>query len=214
MKWMTSKIEYLLRDTEELWKKYVRHEFVVRMREGNLPLDVFRYYLIQDSKYVEEMLRALLLASSKGPVNDVVKVLSSVFGSRDKGMENSRRLYSLLNISKEEIEKTGYNLINYAYTRHLHYYASRSWEEFLVAVTPCMLGYSEIGDYVVESKNEVFKLWASFYASEDYKRRVYAILDSLDNVVIDDKTLKIFERSVRFEIGFWDSSLIKDQTVY
>ncbi|TRM80503.1 TenA family transcriptional regulator, partial [Sulfolobus sp. A20-N-F6] len=194
---MTSRIEYLLRSTEELWKKYVRHEFVVRMREGNLPLDIFRYYLIQDSKYVEGMLRALLLPSGKGPVEDVVKILNSVFSSRDKGMENNKRLYSLLNISKEEIEKTGYNLINYAYTRHLYYHASIGWEEFLVAVTPCMLGYSEIGDYVIESKNEVFKLWASFYASEDYKRRVYAILDSLDKIVVNDRTLKIFERSIR-----------------
>lgn len=39
----------------DLWNKYTRHEFVERLRNGSLPMDVFRYYLIQDTKYVREM---------------------------------------------------------------------------------------------------------------------------------------------------------------
>lgn len=83
-------IQYLLKGTENLWNNYVRHEFVIKMKEGTLPLDVFRYYLIQDAKYVEDMLKAVLLASSKGPIDIVTKILQAIFYSRDKGLETNK----------------------------------------------------------------------------------------------------------------------------
>ncbi|WP_338603956.1 TenA family protein [Sulfolobus tengchongensis] len=207
-------MEYLLRNVDELWNKYTKHEFVVRMRNGSLPLDVFRYYLIQDAKYVEDMLKSLLSALSKGPIDKVMRILNVIITTRDKGLETNSKLYTRLNISREEIVKTGYNLVNYAYTRHLYYYANMGWNEFLVAVTPCMFGYSIIGEYVLETPHEIYKLWASFYASDEYKKRVEAILSALNEIEINDNLIKIFINSVRFEIGFWDSSLRKDPTVY
>ncbi|AAK42376.1 TenA family protein [Saccharolobus solfataricus] len=207
-------VENLINGVGELWNKYVKHEFILKMRDGSLPLDIFRYYLIQDGKYVEDMLRALLIASSKGPIDKVTKILNLVFSSRDKGLETHGKLYSKLDISRDVIVKTGYNLINYAYTRHLYYYANLDWNKFLVAWTPCMFGYSIVGDYVIDSPNEVYKTWASFYASTEYKKRIEAILYALDEVSITEDLLNIFINSVRFEIGFWDASLRKDPTVY
>ncbi|QGA53377.1 TenA family protein [Sulfolobus sp. E5-1-F] len=211
---IVSNIENLIESVGELWNKYVKHEFVLKMRDGSLPVDIFRYYLIQDGKYVEDMLRALLIASSKGPIDKVTKILNLVFSTRDKGLEIHSRLYSKLSISRDEILKTRYNLINYAYTRHLYYYASLDWNEFLVALAPCMVGYSLIGDYVVESTHELYKTWASFYASDEYKKRVEAILDALNEINITEGLLGIFVDSVRFEISFWEASLRKDPTVY
>ncbi|QXJ31473.1 thiaminease II involved in salvage of thiamine pyrimidine moiety [Saccharolobus shibatae] len=150
-----SNVENLIESVGELWNRYVKHEFVLKMRDGSLPLDIFRYYLIQDGKYVEDMLRALLIASSKGPIDKVTKVLNLVFSTRDKGLEIHSKLYSELSISRDEIVKTRYNLINYAYTRHLYFYANLDWNKFLVAWTPCMFGYSIIGDYVVERLSRV-----------------------------------------------------------
>nr|WP_229569405.1 TenA family protein [Saccharolobus caldissimus] len=207
-------IQYLLKGAENLWNNYVRHEFVIKMKEGTLPLDVFRYYLIQDAKYVEDMLKAVLLASSKGPIDIVTKILQAIFYSRDKGLETNKKLYSKLGITIDEIRKTGYNLVNYAYTRHLYYYANIGWNEFLVAWAPCMLGYSIIGDFVVETSHEIYKLWATFYSSQEYKRRVDAIVEALNNVNINENILNIFITSIRFEIGFWDSALRKEPTVY
>ncbi|WP_218259757.1 TenA family protein [Saccharolobus shibatae] len=211
---IVSNVENLIESVGELWNRYVKHEFVLKMRDGSLPLDIFRYYLVQDGKYIEDMLRALLIASSKGPIDKVTKVLNLVFSTRDKGLEIHSKLYSELSISRDEIVKTRYNLINYAYTRHLYYYANLDWNKFLVAWTPCMFGYSIIGDYVVESPHQLYKTWASFYASNEYKKRVEAILDALNEVNITEGLLSIFVDSVRFEIGFWEASLRKDPTVY
>ncbi|BAB65687.1 TenA family protein [Sulfurisphaera tokodaii] len=190
------------------WEEYVNHEFVKEMIEGTLPQKKFRYYLLQDAKYVEEMLRALLRASALAPLDKSLKLLHVILSSRDKGTEVNNYLYSRLGITQDEIRRTKMNDVNYAYTRHLNYWAERSWELFLVAWTPCMWGYFEIGKKVVNSTSELYKAWASFYSSDDYKKRVDIILENLDSIEVDkDLASEIFNRSVKYEIQFWDSAL-------
>jgi thiaminase len=43
-------IEYLLEreDVQGSWRDYTEHDFVVRMGDGTLPVENFKYYLIQD----------------------------------------------------------------------------------------------------------------------------------------------------------------------
>ncbi|BFH73758.1 TenA family protein [Sulfurisphaera javensis] len=190
------------------WEEYVNHKFVRMMIDGTLPHENFRYYLIQDAKYVEEMLRALFRASALAPIDKAIKLLSVILTTRDKGLETNNYLYSKLNINQEEIKSAKMNDINYSYTRHLNYWAERSWELFLVAWTPCMWGYYEIGKKVVQSNDDLYKAWASFYSSDDYKRRVDIILENLNSISVDkDLALEIFNRSVKYEIGFWDYAL-------
>lgn len=206
--------EKLRESVGELWEKYVRHDFVKRMKEGTLPLENFRYYLIQDSKYVRVMLRSLLNASSKGPIEQVSKILLRVFQTRDRGNEVHSYLLRQLKVTEREIQETGYSLVNYAYTRHLFYYSNLSWRHFLAAWAPCMWGYMEVGDFVLGSPNPLYNKWAEFYASQDYKMRVEAIIEALDSLEIDDGLLKVFRDSVNFEIMFWDSSLRMDPTPF
>ncbi|WP_243675742.1 hypothetical protein [Vulcanisaeta distributa] len=125
----------------DLWNKYTRHEFVERLRNGSLPMDVFRYYLIQDTKYVREMQKAVIEAASKAPLNEAIDVLTAVFSNVERGgAEVHERLFRDLSITEEEVNNTGFNLVNYAYIRHLHYYASLGWPQFLAAWAPCMGG--------------------------------------------------------------------------
>lgn len=190
------------------WKDYTEHEFVKKMIDGTLPKENFRYYLIQDAKYVEEMLRALLRASALAPIDKALRLLYVIISGRDKGLEVNNYLYSRLGITQDEIRKTKMNDVNYSYTRHLNYWAERSWEYFLIAWAPCMWGYYEIGKSVINSNDELYKAWASFYSSDDYKKRVDVILEYLNELNVDkDLALEIFNRSVRYEIEFWNASL-------
>ncbi|BCU69718.1 TenA family protein [Stygiolobus caldivivus] len=197
-----------------LWEKYVKHEFVKQMKEGTLPQESFRYYLIQDSKYVEVMLRGLMRASSFAPSSQATQILSTILNTRDKGMEVHNYLLDKLGITHEEITNTGYNLANYAYTRHLYYYSTKGWKEFLSAWAPCMWGYYEVGKYVADSPNQLFSKWAEFYASDEYKRRVEAILGALDSYEFSEDLLIPFSASVRFEIMFWEYSLRREETPF
>ena len=198
----------------DLWTQYVRHPFVISLRDGTLPRDVFRYYLIQDAKYVTEMQRAVIRASSLAPLDEAVEVINAVFANPERGREVHERLYSALGVTESEVSSTGFNMVNYAYTRHLHYYASQSWPLFLAAWAPCMWGYQEVGSFVRSTTDPVYREWAEFYASEDYGRRVEAVLRVLDKYEVTPEMQRAFSNSVRFEIMFWEAALKKDPTSY
>ena len=210
---MVSTHERLKELVGELWDRYIRHEFVERLKDGSLPIDVFRYYLIQDTKYVREMQRAVIEAASKAPLSEAIDVLTAVFSNVERGAEVHERLFRELSITEDEVNNTGFNLVNYAYTRHLHYYASLGWPQFLAAWAPCMWGYGEIGRYVVGTRNGLFNAWAEFYASSDYWSRVEAVLRTLDRYEVTPEMERAFRDSVNFEIMFWEASLRKDPTI-
>ena len=130
---MVSTHERLKELVGELWDRYIRHEFVERLKDSSLPIDVFRYYLIQDTKYVREMQRAVIEAASRAPLSEAIDVLTAVFSNVERGAEVHERLFRELSITEDEVNNTGFNLVNYAYTRHLHYYVSLGWPQFLAA---------------------------------------------------------------------------------
>ena len=206
--------EVLRQSAGDMWNQYVRSGFVGMLYDGTLPRDVFRYYLIQDSKYVAEMQRAVIRAASQAPLQEAVKVLLAVFANPERGAEIHSKLFSELNISEAEVGSTGMNLTNYAYTRHLNYYASLGWPQFLAAWAPCMWGYSEVGSYVASSRDPLYRAWGDFYASDDYNSRVRALLEVLDNYNVTPEMQRAFVNSVRFEISFWESALRKEPTIY
>lgn len=60
-------IPYLL-DREDIqipWKQYTEHEFVQRMGDGTLPLENFKYYMIQDYLFLVQFSRATALSAYK-----------------------------------------------------------------------------------------------------------------------------------------------------
>lgn len=196
------------------WEEYTRHKFVRLMKEGLLPFSAFRYYIIQDAKYVEEMNRASLKAASNAPnFEEALRFINAMLGSSDKGKEIHDMIHKTLNLNENEIRLSSMDDINYSYTRHLHYWAEKDWIKFLIALTPCMLGYYEIGVFAKDSKNPVYRTWAEFYSSEIYKNKVDVILDILkkneDRIREDiEENIDIFRRSVNYEISFWERGLI------
>ncbi|MGC9071326.1 MAG: TenA family protein [Acidilobus sp.] len=198
----------------DLWDKYVRHDFVVKAKNGMLPREVFRYYLVQDSKYFFEMERAVLIASSHAPLDEAIDVINALFGTPLKGKEVHDRLYSALGIAGSELTSTGFNLVNYAYTRHLLYYALLGWPQFLAAWAPCMWGYSDIGHFASDSPDPIYREWAEFYASDDYSSRVRTILDVLNRYPVTSDMERGFLTSVRFEIMFWEASMRREPTTF
>lgn len=60
-------IPYLL-DREDIqgpWKQYTEHDFVQRMGDGTLPVENFKYYMIQDYLFLVQFARANALSAYK-----------------------------------------------------------------------------------------------------------------------------------------------------
>ncbi|MFP3320898.1 MAG: TenA family protein, partial [Acidilobus sp.] len=58
---------------DPIWEEIHRHPFVVELYAGRLPLERFRYYLLQDYSYIVNLTRALALAAAKAPSPQLMK---------------------------------------------------------------------------------------------------------------------------------------------
>ena len=49
---MTKISARLRRDADAIWKGIIKHPFVVELYEGVLPIEKFRFYVLQDYNYL------------------------------------------------------------------------------------------------------------------------------------------------------------------
>ena len=48
-----------------IWKAQLHHPFVVALGKGTLPLQKFRYYILQDARYLEELAKVFAAGAEK-----------------------------------------------------------------------------------------------------------------------------------------------------
>ena len=41
-------MEYLVDQAADVWRTHTEHEFIARIADGSLPVEMFKYYLTQD----------------------------------------------------------------------------------------------------------------------------------------------------------------------
>jgi len=100
----------------DLWVKDLDHPFVVELYSGTLPLDKFKYYLLQDYNYLVTMVRVLSLLAAKAPTLELSRMaLELAYGTVTGEMENYERLLSSLGMTVEDAVKTRPNPTNVAY---------------------------------------------------------------------------------------------------
>jgi len=75
-------VEYLLerQDVQRAWKEHTEHAFVAGMADGTLPIESFKFYLIQDYLFLVRMLTAKHLLWARLTVIDSI-CKSKLFGS-------------------------------------------------------------------------------------------------------------------------------------
>ena len=74
----------LLRDHPDAWDRATRHQFLLGVRDGSLPAGAFDTWLVQDARYVADLLRfrlrkrkAIAAAIKGGWVNVIVTDLAT-----------------------------------------------------------------------------------------------------------------------------------------
>ncbi|UCH91085.1 MAG: hypothetical protein JSU60_08345 [Nitrospirota bacterium] len=57
--------DHLRQLAASIWKAQLHHPFVVALGKGTLPLQKFRYYILQDARYLEELARVFATGAEK-----------------------------------------------------------------------------------------------------------------------------------------------------
>nr|VFK59762.1 MAG: thiaminase (transcriptional activator TenA) [Candidatus Kentron sp. TUN] len=210
----------------EVWYAYVQHEFVEKLSDGSLPRTAFLHYLKQDYVFLIHFARAWALAVFK---SDRIVEMRTAAAMIDALINEEMRLHiqtcaaegmdeATLAATREEPE-------NLAYTRFVMDAGIKGdLLDLLVALSPCIFGYGEIGRRLAMETNgpqpdHPYREWIESYASPEYQAvcaNVGRLLENVGKRLVGPKPLAsprwpdlldTFKIASRLEVDFWRMGL-------
>jgi thiaminase (transcriptional activator TenA) len=199
---------------EPVFRSILVHPFLTGLTDGTLDRAAFRFYIVEDSRYLTEFARALSVLASKAPEDPWI-----VAFDRDAidSLESERALhesyFAELGLSKAELESRQPAPTTLAYTNFLLATAhARPFAETLSAMLPCYWIYAEVGKALLKkgSPDALYQRWIEAYGSGAYEATVDRVLGIMDEVAKDEGTAararmtRLYVAASRYEWMFWD----------
>jgi thiaminase/transcriptional activator TenA len=156
--------DQLWREAEPLWSAIQQHPFLLELRAGALPIETFRYYLVQDYHYLEAFGRAVAATLAKAPTGELLSAVARrVMTPIERPLHE--RLFALAGVEHAEAVSASIAPTNLAYQNHMLATAARgTLGETAAALLPCPWTYHALGDLVAGVDHPVYRQWAGFYA--------------------------------------------------
>lgn len=202
------------------WDTYIHHDFVRQIADGTLPLKKFQFFIEQDYSYLVDYGRVHCIAGAKSPdLEDMEKELVIVGRVREEMSQHEKRLKEEFGVKDDSYFKNikrGPALNNYS--RYFNQVAKRgNWEELVMALTPCMMGYGESAKAfkgkVTAPKGGMYSEWIDIYSCENYDNGMDIGMSLLNHVArtypVDqiEKLIRIYGEVCDLETKFWDAAL-------
>ena len=190
------------------------------MREGNLDIEKFKYFMIQDYLF-DRLLQGHFLAVTKATNLNSMNHFSSLLNETlNSEMQLHRDFCSEIGIPNKDLESASAMPATSSYTNYLLSTAyNNTIEEIVASLPPCQWGYDEIGRNLENSTNAkdvVFiNKWIEGYTNSEYrdltKRFINYINELSDNAsnTTKKKMMDKFLCSIRYEYLFWDSAELR-----
>jgi len=201
---------------EDVFSAILSHPFIRGLTTGELNLEAFKYYVIQDSIYLRDFSRALSRLASRSRSEDLIMMFSEHAKTAIEVEKSLHRSFlAEWGLGEEDIARIPPSPVNYAYTSHLLRAAGEeSYEEAIAAVLPCYWIYLEVGKHLEKngSPNPLYRRWIDTYSSAAYENIVGLVLRAADRILsrADDEVWGSIRRSFRissiYEYLFWDSA--------
>lgn len=204
------------KSAEYIWRESADSVFLTEMREGRLSAKKFREYIVQDSIYLRDYLKAYAMAIFKSRSLKEMQVFNTVLGFVNDS-ENATRLKYLedFGMTDDDVEKTAKRPECEAYTKFLIDTAvNEDIPEILMAVMPCMFGYYDVFAMIRDAAPEIMDTYygplVADYTSEGYAANCDYWMDFADSVCegIDGERLerlkRIYIEGSKHELYFWE----------
>ncbi len=209
-----------LKDTsKEIWESGYNHSFVQEIGKGTLSKERFKFYLMQDYKYLIEYAKVYAQGIVKANKLETMQKLSKIlYDTLNHEMDIHRNYMKGFGIKENDIKNIKTSLFNKAYTSSmLAIGANQSIVEVITALLPCNWSYLEYArrlksDYKENLKDNFYISWIEGYASKEFEESFNWFFDYLNgksksmNETQKGNLIDIFKKSLEFEYLFWDMS--------
>ncbi|MBM4135130.1 MAG: thiaminase II [Nitrospira sp.] len=159
---------------QPIWDAQLTHPFVLALGKGTLPQRKFKYYILQDARFLGDLARIFSAAAQKAPdaesalkfnklAEETILVERSLHESYGKKWKMTPRQMTSVPMAPT----------NYAYTRHmLSVAATGSAAEITVVALPCAWIYCVVGKHLLRNglprESHPYRDWLLLYASPEF----------------------------------------------
>ena len=209
---MPSFSEQLRSEAEPIWRQIFQHPFLKEIKDGTLPEETFRYYLIQDYLYLEGFGRTVALALAKAPTSQTFEDLAHrVMTPVERPLHN--QLFAAAGLTQNDADNAIRSPANTAYVDHMLQTASlHGLGPTAAALLPCPWTYHLLKEEVGQSEHPIYGQWTRFYVEGLLEGSVKAWRGFVDQMAEDaspmekDAMRQAFLTSSRYEYMFWDAA--------
>jgi thiaminase (transcriptional activator TenA) len=198
------------------WDAQLVHPFVVALGNGTLPERKFKYYILQDARFLGDLSRVFAAAAVKAPDSDsalrFAELAKETITVERSLHENYGKCWKM---TAKQMSSVPMAPTNYAYTRHMLSVAlSGSSAEITVVALPCAWIYCVVGQHLLKTgpppKNHPYRDWLMLYASPEFaevQRWMRKKVDQWAKTAGKEEKQRMeaaFVISSRYEWMFWD----------
>lgn len=199
------------------WGASFEHPFVLAIADGSLPAERFRYYQMQDARYLEAFSDVAALISTRciDPADklwfiDAARLALVVEGELHAGYGRK------LGFGPGDVAALELGPVTRAYRDHMLATAQTgTLVEAIAALTPCPWLYTEIGHHLLAKVGTIpqdhpYGDWLALYSGsdfEDYMQRMLQLLQRAADAADEparERALAAFRISARYEWQFWE----------
>ncbi len=201
------------------WGASFDHPFVQQLAAGTLPSELFRFYQMQDARYLEAFADAAAIIATRSPdpidklwFIDAARMALVVEGDLHAGYGEK------LGYGPDDIRNLELTPNNRGYQDHMVSTALRgTLVEAIAALTPCPWLYVELGqrlqkEHGTPPESHPYAAWLETYADpgfNDYMNELLSRLQRAADAADDaarERAKTAFMASVRYEWMFWQQA--------
>jgi thiaminase/transcriptional activator TenA len=196
------------------WSEYTDHKFLSDLVSNKLSDKNFKKYLVQDYIFLQQFLKILALSVYKSKSFEEINRSVNFI----KGIDHEIKLHvnyckkwkiSLRSLCNIKVESA-----NSAYTDHvLNVGKNGNNLDIFSSLSPCIIGYGEIGFKLSKIKNwkkSKYSSWIKMYSSKEYQQVAKDNINYLDILFRNNKNKNLsklksnFKKSTILEKNFWE----------
>lgn len=199
-----------------IYRTILDHPFITGLVSGDLEVDTFRHYIVQDELYIRDYAKAISVLAGKAPTWQATQEFTDHATSAAKYESDLHEAVveelggRISMISDAKPSPTSLAYINFI-RAHVH---GSSFVDGVAAILPCFWIYAEVGIHLGErgSKNKAYQHWIDSYQDPSYINAVVATLDIMNGIgaelgpTDEARARDIFVTGSKYEWLFWDAA--------
>ncbi|WP_453990681.1 thiaminase II [Bacillus nitroreducens] len=206
--------EEIRKEANSIWEASFEHPFVKGIGDGSLPLECFKYYVLQDAYYLTHFAKVQAIGAAKAEdLHTTNRLAIHAQGTYEAELELHKSFSEKLGVTEEDRKNFKPAPTAYAYTSHLYRAAySGHLGDVIAALLPCYWLYYEIGERLKDCQPEepIYHKWIEAYGGEWFKELVEEQINRINDIAsnvtdVDRERMKDhFLISSQYEYSFWE----------